>query len=508
MSEDLQKKYQDAMKAMKAGDNIVARDLLNDIIEADEENIQAWIALSKVVDNDDEKRICLTTILQLEPTNSYARTELAKSEAKIEQTANDEEVVPGISRGTVRKVALGSAAYILVVFLVTTLIVSSINGGKNAERGALTKVANDATQAVAVIETGNAEIGMTQTMESITQTAKAQLLITPSPTFTWTPDPRFPTWTPTATEGVPEFRVLDAPPSNIPGMIAAWGGRDATGSGYVEPLRLPANGAEPPTRIVNELVRNVASDIPGQLVIFERYDRQVGDSEIFSIDPTEIIVPAKPIESLRSYSGLTDSLNITDIQNPHLSADGSKFVIEALKQDTNTREIFLVDINANTIRQITDDIANYSTPALSQDGTRILAVRQDPDNGTDLVLIDVETLNQIQMTTDGDALVESQPSWHKDNLQAVFSAHPLGQDDNNEIYILRILPESGATALLIATDDDESHPIMDPNGLYVAFASNRGAGIYNIYIFEIATLTTYQVTDDEFDTFPGGWSLS
>ena len=507
MSEDLQKKYQNALKAMNAGENIVARDLLNEVIEEDEENIDAWIALSKAVDNDDEKRICLTTILQLDPTNAYARSELAKSEAKIEQTANDEEVIPGITRGMVRKAAIGSAAYIIIVFLITTLIVSSINGGKNAVRAEATKIVQDATEAAGMIETGNAVIGMTQTMESITQTARAQLLITPSATFTWTPDPRFPTWTPTATEGVPEYRVLHAPPANIPGMIVGWGGRDATDSGYVEPIRIPANASEPATRIVNELARNLASDIPGQLVIFERYDRQVDDSEIFSIDPTEDIVPARPIESLRSYSGIIDSLNITDAQNPSLSADGSKFVIDALTA-SNIREIFLIDINTNQIRQITDDGANYSTPALSQDGTRILAARQDPANGTDLVLIDVETLNQIAMTTDGDTLIESQPSWHRDNQQAVFSAHPQGQDKNSEIYILRILPESGATALLIATNDDESHPIMDPNGVFIAFASNRGAGVYNIYIFDIASLTSYQLTDDEFDTFPGGWSLN
>ena len=91
MSEDLQQKYQKAIKAMKSGENLVARDLLNEVIELDEENVDAWVALSKVVDNDDEKRICLTTILQLDPTNSYARTELAKSEAKIEQTASEEE---------------------------------------------------------------------------------------------------------------------------------------------------------------------------------------------------------------------------------------------------------------------------------------------------------------------------------------------------------------------------------------------------------------------------------
>ncbi len=508
MSEDLQSKFQNAIKAMKSGDNITARDLLNEVIEEDEENVEAWVALSKVVDNDDEKRICLTTILQLDPTNSYARTELAKSEAKIEKTASEEEVVPGITRGMVRKAAIGSAAYILVVFIITTLIVSTINGGKNAQRAEATKIVQDATNAAGVIETGNAVIAMTQTMESITQTAQAKLLITPSATFTWTPDARFPTWTPTATEGAPEYRVLDLPPAEIPGVIMGWGGRDSTNSGYVEFYRIPANGSEPAERVYTEFGRNLSSNVPGQTVIIERYDRQVGNTDIITLDPNEEVPPAQAPKTLKGFIPLFESVRVLDVQNPSLSADGTKFVVDALVMDTDLREIFLVDITANQITQITNDGANYITPELSQDGTRILATRQDPTNGTDLVLIEVATLNQIPMTTDGDALIESQPAWHKDNLQAVFKAHPSGQENNSEIYTLRILPQSGATALLIATGDDETNPIMDPNGLYVAFASNRGAGVYNVYIYEIATGETYQLTDDEFDTFPGGWSLS
>lgn len=502
MSEDLQQMYQNALKAMKNGDNATARNLLNDVLEQDEENVDAWITLSKVVDHDGEKRICLTTILQLDPTNSYARKELAKSEAKIEQTSNDEEVAPGITRGMVRKVAIASASYILVVFVITMLIVSMINGGKNAERAEATQIARDITATVDTIATGNAAIIMTQTMESITATAKAQLLITPSPTFTRTPDPKFATWTPTPTEGVAVYRVLEQPPANIPGMIVGWGGRDANNSGYVDPFRILANGSQPAIDLVNEFGRGFASDVPGRTVIFERYDRQVGNIEIRTLNPSD------PINSMTGYTILFQTINFTDVQNPSLSADGQKFVFDALMMQTGTREIFLVDTITSQITQITNDIADYSTPELSQDGTRILAVRKDLANGTDLVLIDVETLNQIQMTTDGDALIESQPSWHRDGLQAVYKAHLPGQETNSEIYLLRILVESGTSLILIATDADESYPIMDPNGQYVAFASNRGAGIYNIYIFDISTQITYQLTEDEFDTFPGGWSLS
>jgi hypothetical protein len=499
MSEDLQRMYQDAIKAMKAGDQVKARDLLNEVIENDEENMDAWVALSKVVDNDDEKRICLTTILQLDPTNAYARKALEKSEAKIEKTSSDEEVAPGITRGLVRKVAIGSAVYVLVVFLITMLIVLSINGGKNAERAELTKIASNLNSTSEAIEAGNTAIAATQMMEAITATARAQLLVTPSATPTQV---LAPTWTLTPEQETVKYRVLDKPPADVSGMISGWGGRDATNSGYVDLFHMPANGSQPPSEIINELGRNLASDVPGQTIAFERYDRQEGSSLIVTLNPSQ------PNDSMIGFSPLFIEARITDMRNPSLSADGSMFVFDAIVIGTDTREIFLININAYTITRITNDIANYTTPELSQNGTQILAVRKDPSNGTDLVLIDVATLNQVQMTTDGDALIESQPSWHRDNIQAVYKAHPPGQENNNEIYILRILADSGSSILLIATDADESYPIMDPNGRYVAFASNRGAGVYNIYIFDINTLTTYQLTEDGFNTFPGGWSLS
>ena len=501
MSEDL-RMYDNAIEAMEAGDNEKARELLSQVVEAEEENVDAWIALSKVVDNDDEKRICLTTILQLDPSNSYARRELAKSEEKFEQSKQDEEVAPGITRRMVRMATIGGTIYVLIVFIVTFLIVSTITGGKNAERAELTKIASDLDATAGAIETGNAAIAMTQTMESITATAQAQALITPSATASRTPDPRFATWTPTATESVAEFRVLELPPADVPGIIVGWGRRDSTNTGYVDPLRMPANGAEPSTEIINELARGVTIDVPGETVLFERFNRRIGEATIVILDP------ADPENSLTGFPGLWSSANAVDVRNPSLSADGSKFVVDAMFTDNNTREVFLIDINANQITQLTNDGANYTTPEISPDGTRVLAVRTDEANGTDLVLIDVASLNQILMTDDGNTLIESQPSWHRDGLQAVYKAHPQGQDNNSEIYLLRVLVESGSSVLLIATDADESHPIFDPNGRYVAFASNRGSGVYNIFIFDLTSVTTYQLTEDEFDVFPGGWALS
>lgn len=503
MSEDLQGLYEEAMQAVKAGDKEKARNLLQQVVEEDEENVDAWVALSKVVDNDAERRICLTTILQLDSGNAYARKALAKSEEKIELGKNEEEVAPGITRKMVRTAAIGSAVYILIVFGITMMIVSGINGGKSAERAQLTKIASDLVSTADAIVTGNANIAATQTMQSITATAQARLLITPSATFTNTPDTRFPTWTPTPDEAVSSnFRVLELPPANMPGFIFGWGGRDATNSGYVDPFKIPANGLESKQEIINELARSVTSDVPGQTILFERFNRRLGETALVVMNPNDAD------NTITGFPALFSSANVTDIQNPSLSSDGSKFVVDALVSETGLREVFFVDIRADTITQITSDGANYTTPRISQDGTRILAVRQDPANGTDLMLIDIVTLNQIPMTNDGDALIESSPSWHRDGAQAVYSAHPAGQPNSGEIYLLRILPEQGTSILLIATADDESHPVFDPSSQFIAFASNRGTGIYNIYIFDITGLVTYQLTEAEFNHYPGGWSLN
>jgi len=501
MSEDLQKLYQDAQKAMKAGNKEKARDLLSQVVEEDEENVDAWVALSKVVDNDAEKRICLTTILQLDPTNSYARKELAKSEEKIEKGKNEEEVAPGITRRMVRTAAIGSAIYILVVFGITFVLLSIITGGKNAQRAELTRIASNATGTVQAFSANETSVAETQVQVAISATAQAQLLITPSATFTRTPDPQFATWTPTPTEGGTTFRVLDLPPASLPGVIYGWGGRDATDSGYLDPFSMPANGTELKREIINELARAVAVDVPGQTVLFERYNRRFEETALVTLQTSN------PEETITGFADLWGSVGVIDVENPSISADGSRFVVDALVTATNLRELFLVDVNADTVTQLTNDGANYNTPAISQDGTRILAVREDPANGSDLVLIDPITLDQIVMTTDGNAIIESQPSWHPDNQQAVFRGHPGGQPDNGEIYNLRVLPESGASDLLIATGDDETNPVLDPTGGFVAFASDRTNGVYNIFIFEIATRTTYQLTEFEFDHFPGGWAL-
>jgi hypothetical protein len=66
-----------AIVAAKAGRKVEARQLLEAVLDADERNEQAWLWLSGVVDNDEERTICLENVLSINPDNQAARRGLA-----------------------------------------------------------------------------------------------------------------------------------------------------------------------------------------------------------------------------------------------------------------------------------------------------------------------------------------------------------------------------------------------------------------------------------------------
>ncbi|MCP4360487.1 MAG: hypothetical protein GY796_20960 [Chloroflexi bacterium] len=75
---------EEGVAAVKNGRHDEARQLLLQVLEADEENESAWLWLSSVVESDDEKRICLENALTLNPGNVVAQKGLAKLESSAE----------------------------------------------------------------------------------------------------------------------------------------------------------------------------------------------------------------------------------------------------------------------------------------------------------------------------------------------------------------------------------------------------------------------------------------
>ncbi len=71
---------QEAIKAIKAGDKVLGKQLLAQIVREDPLNEAAWLWLSDVVETDEERIKCLKSALRINPDNQLAQRGLARLE--------------------------------------------------------------------------------------------------------------------------------------------------------------------------------------------------------------------------------------------------------------------------------------------------------------------------------------------------------------------------------------------------------------------------------------------
>jgi hypothetical protein len=76
----------EAIAAARAGKRAEARELLLRVVDADENNVQAWLWLSSVVTTLEDREVCLENVLALDPENEAVRLGLATVRAEIAAT--------------------------------------------------------------------------------------------------------------------------------------------------------------------------------------------------------------------------------------------------------------------------------------------------------------------------------------------------------------------------------------------------------------------------------------
>ena len=76
----------DAIAAARAGQRAEAHELLLRVVNADENNVRAWLWLSSVVTTLEDREVCLENVLALDPENEAVRLGLATVRAEIEAT--------------------------------------------------------------------------------------------------------------------------------------------------------------------------------------------------------------------------------------------------------------------------------------------------------------------------------------------------------------------------------------------------------------------------------------
>ena len=76
--ESVQERLEAGITAVKSGNLIQGRDLLEAVLEVDERNESAWLWLSGAVETAEERQICLENVLAINPQNALAQKGLAK----------------------------------------------------------------------------------------------------------------------------------------------------------------------------------------------------------------------------------------------------------------------------------------------------------------------------------------------------------------------------------------------------------------------------------------------
>lgn len=490
---------------LQAGKRAEAADLLKRAVEADSENVEIWLALARALENRDEKRIALTTILQLDPSNDEARQMLDALEQTGKPKGAAAEWRPGISQNEFRLALIGLTLFTLLVLGGAVGVYGARSSAINAERRAATEVALEAT-GLAVTATERAFLAQTQAVEA-TQTALA--INSPTPTATPTPlrvlpTPIPPTDTPSPTPD--RTRLFPPPPTNLGGRLIATGGFVGRASEFLPVQVYPAGGGNP-IDLNTDLAQAPSADSAFRRIA---YARSAPDGVSIPVVDTALPDRLQGIDLLNA--ALLVDRSARDPRSPRVSRDGRRVVFNVLIQDRRVLFIFALPEGSvsnaplTPIQRITpNDGADYLAADISPDGLSVVAVRRTAT--TDLVLINLDpstNFRQTVLTNDGDVLIEDTPRFSPDGAQIVFAARGAGAPST--VYIATLQNNAFTSVIpLVQFEADAYGPVFDPTGQWVAFTSTI-TGAPNIFLFNLRSRETFQRTAETFPVIVSDWT--
>jgi hypothetical protein len=299
-----------------------------------------------------------------------------------------------------------------------------------------------------------------------------------------------------------------APPTGIEGHIAGWSGRDVSQIGFL-PVGLFSLSNGQFQALSQDPGRDASFSGDFQKIIYTRYYASTADFGIGEMNSNG----TEPV-------ALAQGLPLLKPQMPNYCATANIFTFVGLPTDRQIEfgggetvklpfQVYSFNFDVGELKRLTNDNASYSSPSFSPDCTRIAVVRNDEAGGSpgaDIVLIDAATLTQTPLTNDLGNFTESSPRWSPDGTQIIYSAVSVNEPGNSDITIRRA--DGAGSPLLPVPDDtnaDDIYPVFSPNGQYVAFSSNRG-GFYDIFIYDMVNNAIFQLTNNEDQDYPGGWS--
>ncbi|HEY0111095.1 MAG TPA: hypothetical protein VGB67_15755, partial [Fibrella sp.] len=156
-------------------------------------------------------------------------------------------------------------------------------------------------------------------------------------------------------------------------------------------------------------------------------------------------------------------------------------------------EVRVLDLATGKLTRLTRR-SRYKTVAISPDNSKLIAVRNDTDNQTRLVVLDTKTGRELTVLPNPNNDLYIHPRWF-DN-EAIVTVTLSGQGKTIELIDTR---NGQKRALLPVSQSNLSHPQPYTNA-FILFNSPQ-SGIDNIYAVNVATGQTSQVTSRPFGAY-------